>query len=318
MLDDHGLLGGVRRIAGTSAGAITAALLAAGGRVDGLKHAVLDTDFADFLDGRWGILGEARRLFSQFGLHQGNRFEEILARYLKEFCGHSNLTFGELRDLALKEPARYRQLFVVASNITYDRAEVLCAENHPDMPVATAIRTSMSIPIIFKPVKFAGSVYVDGGLSWNYPIDVFDHLNPHDAQPRGLNARVEDTLGFVLTDTQNEIIENGEWKTVAQETSTLTDYLKAIGEFMYETANHQHLHQGDVFRTVFIDDLGVKTTDFNVVDSVIKQLVESGKQATRDYLTYRRAVIRGERVARAVPHAFNEKAERRVEQPPAN
>lgn len=48
----------------------------------------------------------------------------------------------------------------------------------------------------------------------------------------------------------------------------------------------QHLHGGDWHRTVYIDTLGVGTTDFDLSDSRKKDLVASGKKATEDYLKW--------------------------------
>jgi NTE family protein len=42
---------------------------------------------------------------------------------------------------------------------------------------------------------------------------------------------------------------------------------------------------GDERRTVFIDDLGVKTTDFELSDLTKHQLVEQGRIATSKYLS---------------------------------
>tara|TARA_B110000495_G_C22932976_1_gene545504 strand:+ start:59 stop:952 length:894 start_codon:yes stop_codon:yes gene_type:complete len=44
----------------------------------------------------------------------------------------------------------------------------------PDMKVLDAIRITFSIPFIFKPVLIDGKYYVDGGITNNYPIELFD------------------------------------------------------------------------------------------------------------------------------------------------
>jgi NTE family protein len=55
------------------------------------------------------------------------------------------------------------------------------------VPVAEAVRMSMSIPLFFAAVMFNGEVHVDGGAVWNYPIEIFDGDEPSPA-----------TLGFRL------------------------------------------------------------------------------------------------------------------------
>ena len=56
---------------------------------------------------------------------------------------------------------------------------------------------------------------------------------------------------------------------------------------MMEMANRVHLHQNDWGRTVFIDTLGVKTTDFKGVKERIDDLINSGKKAVSDYFNWR-------------------------------
>jgi NTE family protein len=43
-------------------------------------------------------------------------------------------------------------------------------EKTPDMSVAKAIRASMSLPILYTPVKDGDSLLVDGGLLHNLPL----------------------------------------------------------------------------------------------------------------------------------------------------
>ena len=46
-------------------------------------------------------------------------------------------------------------------------------ESHPDMKVLDALKITMSIPLVFKPVKYKNAFYIDGGAGSNYPIDFF-------------------------------------------------------------------------------------------------------------------------------------------------
>src|SRR5687768_11756983 len=52
VLEERGVLQRARRVAGTSAGAITATLLAAGADARRFREIVMGTDFGSFLDGR--------------------------------------------------------------------------------------------------------------------------------------------------------------------------------------------------------------------------------------------------------------------------
>ena len=45
--------------------------------------------------------------------------------------------------------------------------------NTPDCQVVDAILMSISIPFLFTPFKYENKLYLDGGLTNNYPIDYF-------------------------------------------------------------------------------------------------------------------------------------------------
>lgn len=291
VLAEEGMLGGVERIAGTSAGAITACMLACGAGSEGLTRSVRDTDFGSFLDTGWGLLDDAARLVSHFGVCKGEHFAELLGEEIKRYAGKRDLTFGELRELNKAEPTKYANLYVVASNISRQRSEVLCADNHPEMKIWQAVRTSMSIPFIFQPVVVNGDYYVDGGLSWNFPIDLFDHDEHHLAQPMAGKPRSLETLGFVLE--PQPLAEAGvkDWSSLPGHTENVLAYAGSVMGFLSETANNLHLHPEDLPRTVFIDDLGVKSTDFKAPVDVIERLIASGERATREFLAERTAVV---------------------------
>ena len=139
-------------------------LLAVGAGSEGLAQAVKETDFGSFLDGKYSVFGDTARLVSHFGVYVGEQFSALLKEQVKRYSGDANLTLGGLKEKAAAQPGKFRELFVVASNVTRQTPEVLCAENHPEMPVWQAVRTSMSIPLLFEAVRVREHVYVDGGL----------------------------------------------------------------------------------------------------------------------------------------------------------
>lgn len=59
---------------------------------------------------------------------------------------------------------------ITVTNIVTLKSEVWNHETYPDIPVAEAIRTSSSIPLLFSPNRRGKSVYVDGGIRDNYPV----------------------------------------------------------------------------------------------------------------------------------------------------
>jgi NTE family protein len=53
-----------------------------------------------------------------------------------------------------------------------------------------------------------------------------------------------------------------------------------------DAQSNQHLHSDDWQRTIYIDTLGVKTTEFKITDTKKKALVNSGRMGTDTYLKW--------------------------------
>ena len=51
--------------------------------------------------------------------------------------------------------------------------EIFSFQTTPKMKLSTAIRRSISYPIIFDKIDYQNNIYVDGGLINNYPIELF-------------------------------------------------------------------------------------------------------------------------------------------------
>jgi len=61
-------------------------------------------------------------------------------------------------------------------NLTEQKNEYLSYENYPNLPCITAIRMSSNLPLIFENFKYGNSLYVDGGVCDNFPIDLGDRI----------------------------------------------------------------------------------------------------------------------------------------------
>jgi NTE family protein len=200
------------RVAGTSAGAVVGALVAAcqarGIGLDRLERLVRTIDYPRFRDQsilpRLGFPGKVMQLVLNEGLYEG----DYLTRWLADQLGALDVvTFADLRrpDVPDDAPMRDRyRLVVVASDIS--RRQVISLPwdfsrygLDPDRQlVAHAVRASASIPFYFEPVIMRGvgsqgvSTLVDGGLLWNFPLDIFDPDGTADSPVIGvkLSAKV--------------------------------------------------------------------------------------------------------------------------------
>lgn len=193
-----------RRVAGTSAGAIVAALLAAGLPPAQVAEVARDLDLSELLPRRpvtaLGAVGRGIAALFQLGLHDHRPLTAWLGERLSELGA---TRFGDLRedDPASSLPVdRRSRLVVVVSDISRRRRVLLPWDLadyglDPDrFAIVDAVVASAAIPLVFEPVRLPlpvdapvadgarrpQAVWVDGGLTSNYAIDVFDRT---DGQP---------------------------------------------------------------------------------------------------------------------------------------
>jgi NTE family protein len=279
-------LNGSGRVAGTSAGAIVGALLAAGASAAQLEDTMRELDYRRFRDaGLFGPLSSAVSLITHLGLYRGDWLHRWIAGQLAE---RGVRTFGDLRlhdpDSALSRERSYR-LVVVVSDVSRGRMLRLPWDYahyglDPDtQPVADAVRASASIPFFFRPVKLADarggtpSCLVDGGVLSNFPIHLFDR---DDTQaPRW------PTFGVKLSARPPQVEgPNGE-----PAVRGLVGLARALVSTMVQAHDRVHLDEPAVCdRTVFVDTMDVSATDFGITGAVRDELYAHGRFAAEQFL----------------------------------
>ena len=308
-----------RSVAGTSAGAVVASLVAgitqAGQPMSSLlEHAVtLDFkkfmmpngkihDFFDRATGRVGtMLADAAMLTERTGLYSGDYLEDWLRPILHDQLGVK--TFADLKLTAddpevSVAPGRDYRLVVMTSDITRGQVARLPWDyplygHDPDTedPVK-AVRASMSIPFIFEPVHF---------VSRDATIEV--------AGPGGASTSVHYAAGS-HTWVDGALLENfpihafdrvdaqpPRWPTIGVRLSRLaTDFPagEACGSAL-EVAMHclratmndwdaNALHERTAGRTIYVDNAGLNATDFDVPMTRQYDLFLNGVRAASDFI----------------------------------
>lgn len=269
VLHRHGILAGVRRYAGTSAGSITALLLAAGFSPREMRQIFLGFDLTRLLDPvrPRGFLDRVLGLTRQFGWYPGTAFlgwlRLVLAEKMPPDC-----------TLAEFVHRTGRELHVVATDLNaHGAARTFSAASTPEVRVIDAVRASISIPIFFKPLARDTALYLDGGLSVNYPIDVFDRGEYTGGNP-GVRVCNPHTLGLRLVPPRRCLPHPPRaifgWRQfLASLVSTMLD---ACAERLTD------------HRTVLISTLSVGMTDFSVPYYRKRALIRSGARAMESYL----------------------------------
>ncbi|XP_064634174.1 uncharacterized protein LOC135492023 [Lineus longissimus] len=175
-LEDLGIMKKIKRVAGASVGAFSAMLVAIGASVDELiVQGLIDIKY--LTNDAGGLFNVIMNLFKRFGMNPGNRLLDHIRKMLEKYTGNPNITFEELYKL------RGVELCVVVSNLSISSIEYCHMKTTPDLPIALAVKISMSLPFLFEPNKIPvgftrglneNELYVDGGVLSNYPVRAFD------------------------------------------------------------------------------------------------------------------------------------------------
>lgn len=304
VLNEKGILNDIHRVGGTSAGAIIALLVGLNFSPEEIKKILLEMNFRNFMDESWGIVLDTNRLIHQYGWYKGDYFRNWIANLVKEKTNNSEATFKDVNKL--KQKKQFRDLYFVGTNLSTHFGEVFSFEHTPRMCIADAVRISMSIPLFFTvKTNSRGDVYVDGGVLDNYPIKLFDrmkyveqyynvpeyyekHNNHLNQIGKNINPYVfnKETLGFRL-DSAGEIAAfRDQSEPPRHEIENLFSYMWNLVETILEVQENLHLHSDDWQRTIYIDTLGVKTTDFDLDRQRKEALVKSGKEFALKYFEW--------------------------------
>jgi NTE family protein len=300
------VLNQIVRVGGTSAGAINAVLMGLNYSLEETRNLLWDLNFNNFMDDSWGIVRDAERLIESFGWYKGDFFRTWIGSAIKAKTGNSESTFADLE--ATKEKKGFKSIYFMGTNLSTRFSEVFSPEHTPRMCVADAVRISMSIPLFFAAKRsMRGDIYVDGGVLDNYPVKLFDREKYLETPQGGRRTPYYDsinagfitldrpsspyifnkqTLGFRLDSKQEISCFRDQAEPVHRTIESFFDYALALIGAMTEAQQSMHLHSDDWQRTIYIDTLGVGTTQFDISDDLKKKLVQSGSDGVIAYFDW--------------------------------
>lgn len=252
------------RLAGTSAGSIMATLLAAGFTGKEAKRIFMKFPY-ERIEHRTGIsripyVGPWASLALYNGIFNLCTLEDWLTVHLRK---KGVLTFGDLPKDKLK---------IVVADITQNRMTIL-PDDLPSygvdperFPLARAVRMSSSIPFYFRPTSLKGNVIVDGAILSNYPIWIFDR----EDSPRW------PTFGFRLPGKK----KNEEHQIVKGPLQMAI----AIVRTMMDGHDNRYVDTHSAARTIFIKDIEVGLTQFQLSLEDKEKLVQLGRDSAERFL----------------------------------
>ncbi|KAA9161383.1 patatin-like phospholipase family protein [Amycolatopsis acidicola] len=278
-----------QRIAGTSAGAIVAALVAAyqkaGRDLHELEDVMHGCEYRKFQEDSLlhRVLGKAGDGI-EFLLHRGAHTGDYLYEWLGPLFEAVGVTkFGDLRlddpNTSLQDYQRY-SLVVHTSDLSrralvrlpWDYAEY--GRKADDELLVDAVRASMSIPFFFRPVEFETGerkkvTWVDGGLLSNFPITVFDRTD-------GVRSRWP-TWGVKLSGRPRGNHDSPIRSPLGIATGSLQTLMADWNRYRLDD-------EGVNQRTIFVDTGGISATDFGLSPETQATLYSSGQEAARRFL----------------------------------
>jgi NTE family protein len=287
VLAEHGYT--FPRVAGSSAGAIAAAFVAARMKPErmrqltrtGINYKAVpqETGWS-----RAGLLGKGVSLLFEWGVYDGDYLHNWLLTRLKEETGVE--TFGELAfedpDSSLPPGQSYRLVGIVTDvsrgslvRFPWDYPQYGLAA--PEQQVAHAITASASIPFLFKPVRMRWghpeenvSYLVDGGACSDFPIEIFDRTDGR--LPRW------PTFGVKLSARPQP-------GALRNRFSNVLEFAGSLLETVVNGNDQVHLYDPSVAaRTIFVDTSDIPSTDFSITPEQQDELYQRGRAAAEAFL----------------------------------
>jgi NTE family protein len=286
-----------QNLAGTSAGAIVATLIAADYKAEEIRKIIWDIDFSRLLDPTWEkayipLLGDLVSIIKERGLYKGDAFVQEMRDNLEP---RGKQRFADLvwnASAGIDSVYRYK-VNVIASDVTGEMLLRLPVDvsqfgiDPDELSVADAVRMSMAIPFFFKPFTLTSGVtkagqagstgvkpqtVVDGGLLSNFPVWIFDVSGLPPWPTFGLKmvaANQTDQIGGFLEATP---------------LGGTIDYVKRLFDTMMTFHDRLYLDTHSAARTIAIPTGAISSTNFDLTDKDKQQLFDAGRQAATNFL----------------------------------
>jgi NTE family protein len=275
------------KVAGTSAGAITAMMLAVGYDAAGLRHQLETFDFSTIADYGTPVVGRAENLLLRHGLTHGKVLHDWIKQLLAE-APQPATKFGELdgRLRVVGTDLAHARMVVFPEDVGMyvdESGKQLVPE---EFSIADAVRISAGYPYFFPPLTLKDAVtgkdgvLVDGGVCSAFPVFLFDVPEPEHP-----------TWGFRLFEGAGPVqhdIGGLDWPI---------EMLSAVLETSINALDTLELKQWGN-RTIAIPTGEVPTLKFDLTDKEKKYLYNSGLETANAFFAGNPT---GENSYRAVP-----------------
>lgn len=300
-----GVMQSIKRVAGASAGAITACVTSFNLPFEEIRSIADSLDYKKVPEKEesaelrsipaaiknefekiFGDLDCIYRLVKKYGWYSSGYFYDWLREQIAAQFDSSKksppYTFADFKNPVIHKGRRpFLDLYVIGTDISYKSSRVFSYETTPNMEVAEAVRISMSIPLFFEAVQVNDeavtkdrltNVFTDGGVMRNYPINLFDAMNYRDQAIYGTNNQ---TLGARFKS-----------RIVYSDTNNLPNFITNIFHTFLQVQQDMYNHSPqDIARSIQIDTGSISAVDFNISpnDETYRFLYKQGYEAAKSY-----------------------------------
>lgn len=110
-------------------------------------------------------------LFIENGIFDTNNVMIKIKKYIENEYKMNDITFLELSKKFGKN------LYISTTQLKDSINKIFSVDETPNISVFDAVAASMALPFIMKPVKIEEEYYIDGVLSNNFPINIFNNID---------------------------------------------------------------------------------------------------------------------------------------------
>jgi len=271
----------IKGYAGTSAGSIIATFLCLDTDLDEITEIIKNFSEVEIISNSYfNFFWNIYYLFYRFGMNSNQVLEELLKKTIRDrwfeitSIKDYDPTFYDIKDWLNKD------LIITSSNINTQGLVYFSSSTTPNVPVYKAVLSSCCIPGIFNPVRYdfnpdksSRHYLVDGGLILNYPIFVFDSLDPYYSfKTDFVNKK---TLGFVII-TNNDMLNE-------RKIENFTNFSFNIINILSKQIAKNYMKENDWDRTIQIFTKHYEISDLNL-DNKIKDLDSNGKESINNFI----------------------------------
>lgn len=261
-----------QRVAGTSVGALVASLIAVGYTGREMKELMHKLDCNKVKDNNhiknFNLVNKSFKIIMKKGIYGTSYIE----KYLNSLYENK----GKTKFKDLYNNGKFK-LKIIASNVTNKELLILPDDikrygiDPMEFEIAKAVVMSISIPFFFEPVKlnYKGNqcFIVDGGITSNYPIWIFDVKG----RPRW------PTIGFKFEKPERKFLFN-------QCKNSFFSYALDVIDTTLGSYDEVLLSEENKDRTISIPTLGISAIDFNISNKMKKELFNCGYEKADDFL----------------------------------